>query len=379
MREGGDFNRAVPLLREAIVLAQRHRMQRLEGLASAWIAMGSFLQGEDELTMGDFERAASLLEATDNGFVLANLYAISAIARASLGDDEGCERDLVALDTLALEMDDALSRLNQTIGHGLVALFRGDAPQAVAQLGMFANTQGGAGMIGALLAFLALAEALNGQLDDAEVHVSIADTTSTDAVGLLRTTVAIVRAEIAYQRGDHAAAWDAAIAAATATAARSVMTSVLVGVVGRSAFHLRRPEEAVRVIAAAIEGTRADEPTLPGLWTVVIGDCIDQCRAELGDDAFDALWAEGARLSFVEALALVQRGRGSRQRPMVGWDSLTPTEADVARLVAQGAANKEVAAQLFMSEATVKTHLTRIYAKVGLKNRAQLAAAHRSS
>jgi DNA-binding NarL/FixJ family response regulator len=36
--------------------------------------------------------------------------------------------------------------------------------------------------------------------------------------------------------------------------------------------------------------------------------------------------------------------------------------------------NRDVAAQLFMSEATVKTHLTRIYNKVGVKNRAQLAA-----
>lgn len=76
-------------------------------------------------------------------------------------------------------------------------------------------------------------------------------------------------------------------------------------------------------------------------------------------------------------VAYPSRGRGTRQRPMLGWDSLTPTEADVARLVAAGRSNKEVAEQLFMSVATVKTHLTRIYGKIGVKTRTQLTASAR--
>jgi DNA-binding CsgD family transcriptional regulator len=52
---------------------------------------------------------------------------------------------------------------------------------------------------------------------------------------------------------------------------------------------------------------------------------------------------------------------------------LTRRETEVALLVAQGVSNAAIAATLRMSEATVKTHLTRIYAKVGVRSRTELA------
>ena len=56
-----------------------------------------------------------------------------------------------------------------------------------------------------------------------------------------------------------------------------------------------------------------------------------------------------------------------------GADSaeLTPREADVLRLIAQGQSNREIARTLFVSEATVKTHVNRIFAKTGSRDRAQ--------
>lgn len=53
----------------------------------------------------------------------------------------------------------------------------------------------------------------------------------------------------------------------------------------------------------------------------------------MGDDDFEAAWAEGAELSTEEVIAYAQRGRGARKRPSSGWTALTPTELDVARLV----------------------------------------------
>jgi DNA-binding CsgD family transcriptional regulator len=53
--------------------------------------------------------------------------------------------------------------------------------------------------------------------------------------------------------------------------------------------------------------------------------------------------------------------------------SLTDREAEVARLVAGGASNAGIAAALTISEATVKAHLTRIYVKLGVRSRTQLA------
>jgi DNA-binding NarL/FixJ family response regulator len=46
----------------------------------------------------------------------------------------------------------------------------------------------------------------------------------------------------------------------------------------------------------------------------------------------------------------------------------------VTRLVARGLSNKEVAAELFLSSKTVQYHLTRVYAKLGIRSRAELAA-----
>jgi DNA-binding NarL/FixJ family response regulator len=50
---------------------------------------------------------------------------------------------------------------------------------------------------------------------------------------------------------------------------------------------------------------------------------------------------------------------------------LTPREADVLRLIADGQSNREIARTLFVSEATVKTHVNRIFAKTGSRDRAQ--------
>ena len=102
-------------------------------------------------------------------------------------------------------------------------------------------------------------------------------------------------------------------------------------------------------------------------------ECVAALREALGDNDFDAAWAEGAALSTEEAIAYAQRGRGERKRPTSGWASLTPTERDVVRLVGEGLANKDVAARLFVSPRTVESHLTHVYTKLGLSSRVQLA------
>jgi DNA-binding CsgD family transcriptional regulator len=54
---------------------------------------------------------------------------------------------------------------------------------------------------------------------------------------------------------------------------------------------------------------------------------------------------------------------------------LTTRQAEIAQLVAGGARNAEIAAALDVSEVTVKTHLTKVYAKLGVRSRTQLAVA----
>lgn len=88
-------------------------------------------------------------------------------------------------------------------------------------------------------------------------------------------------------------------------------------------------------------------------------------------DAYLALGAATyvARCDRELAAGGVNVGRGQRE-----FDDLTPQEEAVAGLVAQGRSNKEVAAELFLSVKTVQYHLTRIYAKLGVRSRAELAA-----
>ncbi|WP_371934588.1 LuxR C-terminal-related transcriptional regulator [Mycobacterium sp. TY815] len=99
----------------------------------------------------------------------------------------------------------------------------------------------------------------------------------------------------------------------------------------------------------------------------------ERLRETLGQNDFDAMWAEGAALSIEEAIAYAQRGRGERKRPATGWGALTPMEHDVVRLVAEGLGNRDIGARLFISPRTVQSHLTHVYAKLGLESRVQLA------
>ncbi len=70
----------------------------------------------------------------------------------------------------------------------------------------------------------------------------------------------------------------------------------------------------------------------------------------------------------------IRRGqRGQRRRPTVGWDALTPTEVKVARLVADGGSNPDIAAQLFLSRRTVQTHVSHILGKLGVQSRWEIA------
>ena len=85
--------------------------------------------------------------------------------------------------------------------------------------------------------------------------------------------------------------------------------------------------------------------------------------SEFGMEAF----AERARVE------LEATGERARKRTVDTLGELTPQEAQVSRLVARGHTNKEIAAQLFISASTVEYHLRKVFRKLGVKSRTQLA------
>jgi predicted ATPase/class 3 adenylate cyclase/DNA-binding CsgD family transcriptional regulator len=105
----------------------------------------------------------------------------------------------------------------------------------------------------------------------------------------------------------------------------------------------------------------------------MIDEAVAAARAELDHGDADTAEAEGRALPWPEAVHYARRARGERKRPRHGWPSLTPSEQQVVALVAEGLTNPEIAERLFMGRETVKTHLSRIYDKLGVRSRAALA------
>ena len=98
-------------------------------------------------------------------------------------------------------------------------------------------------------------------------------------------------------------------------------------------------------------------------------DAREQLRA--AHDTFSRIGAEG----FAERARreLQAAGEAARRRTMDTRDALTPQEAQIARLARDGFSNPDIGAQLFISPRTVQYHLGKVFAKLDITSRNQLA------
>jgi DNA-binding NarL/FixJ family response regulator len=87
--------------------------------------------------------------------------------------------------------------------------------------------------------------------------------------------------------------------------------------------------------------------------------------------AGEALLAPAVTRRLISEFARIRPSAGRQAVPLAALSALTPRETEVLRLVAEGLSNTEIAARLVVTEETVKTHVSRVLAKLGLRDRTQ--------
>jgi DNA-binding NarL/FixJ family response regulator len=134
------------------------------------------------------------------------------------------------------------------------------------------------------------------------------------------------------------------------------------------------PETQVLVLTTYAD----DESLFPALRAGARGYLTKDASAEEIEQAIRALHAGRAHLDAAVQERLLTAALDAGERPAERRapdralpDQLTPREAEVLGLIAQGLSNGEIAAALVVSAATVKTHVNRIFFKTGVRDRAQ--------
>jgi predicted ATPase/DNA-binding CsgD family transcriptional regulator len=103
---------------------------------------------------------------------------------------------------------------------------------------------------------------------------------------------------------------------------------------------------------------------------------LDEARTTLGDEVVDTLLSNGRAMTTDDAVRYALRPRlsWSTDTDVAPWSPLTRREQEVARLVARGRSNRQIAAELVVTEATAAKHVENIREKLGLSSRTQIAA-----
>ena len=134
-------------------------------------------------------------------------------------------------------------------------------------------------------------------------------------------------------------------------------------------------EKAAQLLGALDTLWRRVGIKLHGFMKAPHDGCVEAAKQSLGEAGFQENFRRGAKLALSDVLAyaLGETGTAQVHPAQSALQRLSRREIEVARLIAGGATNREIAAKLFVAERTVKTHIEHILNKLGVGSRAQIA------
>ncbi|HET7013194.1 MAG TPA: response regulator transcription factor [Streptosporangiaceae bacterium] len=203
------------------------------------------------------------------------------------------------------------------------------------------------------------------------VTVVVADDQAAVREGLVLLLGTLPGIEVTGEAADG----DAAVAAVAAVRPQVVLMDLNMprcdGVEATRQIRADHPQTQVVVLT-----TYCDDESIAGaLQAGAVGYLTkDSTRAEIGRAVHAAAVGQAVIDPAVQQRLLSAAAKAMRSSPEPDLDpdgALTPRESEVLQLIAEGQSNREIARSLFVSEATVKTHVNRIFAKTGSRNRAE--------
>ena len=317
------------------------------------------------------------------------LFGAGFLAQA-IGENEGALDSFEEARTVSQEHGWDRELAYALVGIGVIRLRHGDHNSAVELLSSSQETMLRiADPVGLSLSryFLGTALAVMGRLHDAEANAqqgldACEDAGDTIMRGVFSTLVGIV----VWQLGNEAAAsarLKDAIRINARQDYRSGIALSLEGLAWVSASSGRLERASMLLGAAASLRDELGIDLIP-YWRVHHDACQSAVRSGLDTATEQTCWDQGRALRRGQELALALEEDNAHTQPAaVATDAdgfeLTARELEVARLVADGLSNPAIAAALFVSVATVKSHVSHILGKLALDSRVQLAnwvAAH---
>ena len=202
------------------------------------------------------------------------------------------------------------------------------------------------------------------------VTVVVADDQAAVREGLVLLLGTLPGITVAGQAEDGAAAVETVAATHPQVVLMDLNMPRLDGVAATRRIRADHPQTQVVVLTTYAD----DESIIGALQAGALGYLTkDATRAEIGRAVLAAAAGQAVLDPAVQQRLLLAAARAPAPQPDQDHDpdELTPRESDVLRLIAEGKSNREIARALYVSEATVKTHVNRIFAKTGSRDRAQ--------